>query len=174
MEVKDSEKLRKYIVSTIGKYVKSEVKSRNLEKAIYNWSIDQGREKKIITKWNKKEFCDLYLSRAYTIIINIDPTNHVGNNYLLEKINSGEIKSYKVPYMTHREMFPERWKKMIESKIQRDKSKYEINLESATDEFRCWKCKKNKCTYYELQTRSADEPMTTFVSCLHCGNHWKC
>ena len=76
--------------------------------------------------------------------------------------------------MTHQELFPKRWEKIIEEKIQRDKSKYEINIEATTDEFKCWKCKKRKCTYYELQTRSADEPMTTFVSCLSCGNHWKC
>ena len=32
----------------------------------------------------------------------------------------------------------------------------------------------SKCTYYQLQTRSADEPMTTFVTCINCGNRWKC
>jgi hypothetical protein len=26
----------------------------------------------------------------------------------------------------------------------------------------------------QMQTRSADEPMTTFVSCVACGNKWKC
>ena len=51
---------------------------------------------------------------------------------------------------------------------------YEENLASATDEFKCYKCSKRQCTYYQLQTRSADEPMTTFVTCLNCGNNWKC
>ena len=37
-----------------------------------------------------------------------------------------------------------------------------------------WKCKGNKCRYYQMQTRSADEPMTTFVTCLSCANRWKC
>ena len=58
--------------------------------------------------------------------------------------------------------------------IKRDKSKCEVNLEAATDEFTCFKCKKSRCTYYQLQTRSADEPMTTFVTCINCGNRWKC
>ena len=48
------------------------------------------------------------------------------------------------------------------------------NMMAATDQFKCYKCKKRKCTYYEMQTRSADEPMTTFVTCLSCGNRWKC
>lgn len=45
--------------------------------------------------------------------------------------------------------------------------------ESATDQFPCAKCKGRKCTYYQLQTRSADEPMTVFITCLNCGNKWK-
>jgi len=39
--------------------------------------------------------------------------------------------------------------------------------------FTCHKCGQNKTTYFQLQTRSADEPMTTFVTCCNCGNHWK-
>lgn len=50
MEVRDPEKLRKRIVSEIQKYVESEKKSRNLERAIFNWSIDNGKEKKNYNK----------------------------------------------------------------------------------------------------------------------------
>ncbi|XP_059510306.1 transcription elongation factor A protein 3 isoform X2 [Stegostoma tigrinum] len=39
--------------------------------------------------------------------------------------------------------------------------------------FQCGKCKKKNCTYNQVQTRSADEPMTTFVLCNECGNRWK-
>jgi len=44
---------------------------------------------------------------------------------------------------------------------------------ATTDQFRCGKCRQSKCTYYQMQTRSADEPMTTFVQCVNCGNRWK-
>ncbi len=44
---------------------------------------------------------------------------------------------------------------------------------SSTDQFKCGKCGKRKCTYYQMQTRSADEPMTTFVTCTNCNNRWK-
>ena len=43
-----------------------------------------------------------------------------------------------------------------------------------TTQFTCSKCKNNECKTYSLQTRSADEPMTTFVTCTMCGNRWKC
>jgi len=68
-----------------------------------------------------------------------------------------------------------------EQKIEREK-KEEFSLQAAirgndiqavSDMFRCGKCKETKCTYYQLQIRSADEPMTTFITCLNCGSRWK-
>ncbi|XP_054026829.1 transcription elongation factor A protein 3 [Dryobates pubescens] len=44
---------------------------------------------------------------------------------------------------------------------------------TVTDLFQCGKCRKKNCTYNQVQTRSADEPMTTFVLCNECGNRWK-
>lgn len=45
--------------------------------------------------------------------------------------------------------------------------------EETTDMFRCGRCGQRKTTYYQKQTRSADEPMTTFVTCVTCGNRWR-
>lgn len=45
--------------------------------------------------------------------------------------------------------------------------------ESYIGMFKCGKCKSMKTTYYQMQTRSADEPMTTFVTCTVCSNRWK-
>ena len=42
-----------------------------------------------------------------------------------------------------------------------------------TDAFKCRKCGSRSTSYYEVQTRSADEPMTQFITCLNCGNRWK-
>ena len=39
--------------------------------------------------------------------------------------------------------------------------------------FRCGKCKSNKTQNHQMQTRSADEPMTVFLVCMDCGNRWK-
>ncbi|GAB5357285.1 hypothetical protein AAMO2058_000361200 [Amorphochlora amoebiformis] len=45
---------------------------------------------------------------------------------------------------------------------------------SVSDAFKCYKCKQRKCSYYQIQIRSSDEPMTTKVTCLNCGNRWNC
>ena len=71
-------------------------------------------------------------------------------------------------------MLPNKWNELINLKKIRDENKYTPKIEASTDNFTCYRCKSKKCSYYELQTRSADEPMTTFVTCLDCGCRWKC
>jgi transcription elongation factor S-II len=44
---------------------------------------------------------------------------------------------------------------------------------SISSEFTCSKCRMKKVSYKQAQTRSADEPMTTFCTCMNCGNRWK-
>lgn len=44
---------------------------------------------------------------------------------------------------------------------------------ATTDQFKCGRCGQRKTTYYQMQTRSADEPMTTYVTCVVCNNRWK-
>ena len=75
--------------------------------------------------------------------------------------------------MTHQELNPDKWTTLIEAKAKRDANKFETNIAAATDTFTCRKCKGNQCTYYQMQTRSADEPMTCYISCVLCGNRWK-
>ncbi|KAF6003145.1 hypothetical protein CCYA_CCYA09G2739 [Cyanidiococcus yangmingshanensis] len=42
-----------------------------------------------------------------------------------------------------------------------------------TSQVRCERCGARRASFYQLQTRSADEPMTTFYRCLECGNQWR-
>ena len=95
------------------------------------------------------------------------------NPDLLQQIKNADISAQSIAFMTHQELNPERWKTLIDQKIKRDASKFTTNIQASTDMFTCKKCKSKKCTYYELQTRSADEPATIFVTCLDCGKHWK-
>ena len=47
------------------------------------------------------------------------------------------------------------------------------NMKAKEGIFTCSKCRGKKTTFYEQQTRSCDEPMTTFVQCLDCGHNMK-
>ena len=114
-----------------------------------------------------KYFVQIYLDRVRSIVINL-------NQNVIEQINDGSIKPHVVAFMTHQELSPEKWKDLIETKTKRDKNKFETKISAATDTFTCRKCKGNQCTYYQMQTRSADEPMSCYVNCILCGNRWKC
>lgn len=67
------------------------------------------------------------------------------------------------------DFFPEKYDEIRESFRMKGKDKPLVE-----GFFTCGKCKKNYTEFFQLQTRSADEPMTTFVSCLICGNRWRC
>lgn len=44
---------------------------------------------------------------------------------------------------------------------------------SISDQLQCGRCGQKKVSYTQAQTRSADEPMTTFCTCEVCGKLWK-
>ena len=92
---------------------------------------------------------------------------------LLNRLKDGEFKPEDLAFLDAQTMFPEHWKELIDEKYKRDKILYEVRTEHATDIYQCGRCRKRMCTYYELQTRSADEPTTIFVTCLNCGKRWK-
>jgi len=139
----------------------------NLEKGIFNYAIKEANSKKIIKKWDNIYFAQLYIDRLRSIF------NNLKNPQFQELIKSDEIAPQTIAFMTHQEMNPDRWRLLIHNKTIRDASKYVTNIAASTDMYTCKKCKSKKCTYYELQTRSADEPATIFVTCLDCGKHWK-
>jgi len=146
-------------------------RAKNFEIGLYNFAIKEGKKRKIIRKWENAKFVLIYKDKFRSIWNNL--FNNSSSEDLIKKIKNNEIKTYDLAMMSHQELNMDIWKDLINSKIQRDKNMGEDNLSAATDEFKCYKCKKRKCTYYQMQTRSADEPITTFVSCLNCGNRWK-
>jgi transcription elongation factor S-II len=167
MSISDDKRFRDNFVNYFKK-IFSENIAKNIEIGVFNYSILDAKKKSIVRKWENKYFVKIYVDRMRTIFINLKNPN------VIKKIKTKRKFVKELSLMTHKEICPENWKKLIDAKIKRDKNLTSIDLSAATDEFKCYKCKKRKCTYYQLQTRSADEPMTTFVTCLVCGNRWKC
>jgi len=174
MKITDPVEFRKNNTTLLDRFIQNEKKSKNLEISIYNFSIKTATEKNVLKKWENPRFIKIYMNQLRTIYLNLNPKNYIGNNYLLEKITKENTRFViKVGHMSHQELFPEKWRKMIEKKIKQMENFENFDFSSASSEFKCFKCKKRNCTYYQLQTRSADEPMTTFIQCLECGNNWK-
>jgi DNA-directed RNA polymerase subunit M/transcription elongation factor TFIIS len=144
-----------------------------IEKGIYNYAIEKCSANSIIPIWENVEFNDIYVSKSKSIYSNLNSKCYVGNKALLEKVKKGKINAYELAFMDSYKLYPEKWNDIIEEKAKMDKMLKESLKESATDLFQCVRCKKRKTIYCEVQTRSSDEPMTKFITCLECGYKWK-
>lgn len=148
-------------------YELTEKDATNIEISIYNWTLQEATILKIVKKWENKSFTQIYLDRFRSIFINLK------NPGFLLKIQTGELLPQQVGFLSHQEICPTQWKELIDQKIKRDQSHGKQNICASTNMFSCRKCFSKECTYYELQTRSADEPTSIFISCIKCGKHWR-
>jgi DNA-directed RNA polymerase subunit M/transcription elongation factor TFIIS len=145
----------------------------SLEKAIFQTTFRIAAEQYIPRSWKSREFIEKYRQITRTVFSNIHPGSPVKNTRLIARVLDGEFPLTELPSMTSYEMFPEKWFVLKDKLLQREQKILEGNKSRATDQFKCRRCNKRECTYYELQTRSADEPMTIFITCLNCGKEWR-
>ena len=96
------------------------------------------------------------------------------NPSLRENVLCGVITTEKIALMTTAEMASDDVKKQREEFVKEgiDAAQLAKVEGTKTDLLKCGKCGKKNCTYNQIQTRSADEPMTTFVLCNECGNRY--
>ena len=146
---------------------------KDFEIGIYNWCIKQADEHRIAKNWQNPKFKTLYLEKTRSILSNIDKDSYIGNECLLKRLEEKEFLPHDIPFMKPDNVFPNRWKESIEAYLKRFENAYENKAVAMTDMFKCGKCKKKECTYYEMFSRSADEPAVIHIRCINCGNSWK-
>lgn len=144
-----------------------------LEDSIYMASFVEADRRKVVYHWDNPLYRDIYMMLFRNIIWNIHPSSIIKNPTLIHRIHSGEVKLTDLPTMTALEVYPENWQDLVERQSLREQKLLEGNKGLATDRFKCSRCHKKECTYYEMQTRSADEPMTIFITCLNCNKRWR-
>ncbi|XP_016357994.1 transcription elongation factor A protein 3-like isoform X10 [Sinocyclocheilus anshuiensis] len=113
-----------------------------------------------------------YKNRVRSRISNLkDPKNP----NLRKNVLAGAIELSRIAIMTAEEMASDELKLLRNVLTQEAIREHQMAKTggTSTDLLQCGKCKKKNCTYNQVQTRSADEPMTTFVLCNECGNRWK-
>lgn len=144
----------------------------NLEKNILNYATDQMKNIRQQPAWDNHKFSSIYKQKFLQIQYNLK-NSPVLKGWIIDK----RIKTKDVIDMRPEDLWPDGpYAKAIEERIIKEMRKAYLAQEVKNQEgfFTCNRCKSKKTTYYQLQTRSADEPMTTFVSCLNCDRNWKC
>lgn len=145
---------------------------QKLEHLIYNTFLEQCDRRKMSRSWSAMGAKDVYLGMARTIIGNLNESSYIGNHSLYQAYTSGEFTLEQLVKRNAYELYPENWEVLIDQQAKREQIQLEGDRSRATDRFQCNRCGKREATYYELQTRSADEPMTIFINCLNCGKRW--
>jgi len=129
----------------------------NLEQAIFN-QFNQTNQR--------------YKNQVRSRVFNLKDKKNVR---LRTNLLTGILSAEKLAKMTSEELANDEIKKERETFIKQGINDSQLaQVEGTkTDMLKCGKCGKKNCTYNQLQTRSADEPMTTFVLCNECGHRWK-
>lgn len=151
----------------------SEEEQVDLERGIFNAALTEAGEKGVRRHWENPDFVEIYKLVARRTVANLDPTAYVGNTRLLARLREGEFKPHEVPFMKAGQLFPEHWQAMAMEQLKRETAALEGSKEEGCDMFKCRRCGKSRTRYFEMQTRSADEPMTIFIRCLNCGKEWR-
>lgn len=113
-----------------------------------------------------------YKARVRSRIANLKDSR---NPKLRENVLCGLISTERIATMPTEDMANDKMKELRAKYTKEAINDHQMAKTegTTTDLFKCGKCGKNRCTYNQMQTRSADEPMTTFVFCMECGNRWK-
>ena len=138
--------VRMKTLNDISKIIDEKI-SQNIEKSIYNYAIRYANLNNISASWESTNFTKVYKVKSIYVL------NLCKLNKIQEKIKNKDIKGKELATFQDCETFKE---EEIEEGI-----------------FQCKKCGSQKTTFYSLQTRSADEPMTNFITCVKCKNRWK-
>jgi DNA-directed RNA polymerase subunit M/transcription elongation factor TFIIS len=140
--------------------------SSELETNILKFVIEISKQIGIDIDWNNKVFWNSYVSKCVSVN-NLLTKNETWKQKFLNK----EINCHAFVNLHPQEICPEKWS--MDKLIEMEKKFYSKRI-TASIILYCKMCKKkSQCDYYQMQTRSADEPMTTFVTCSECSSRWK-
>ncbi|KAI2625977.1 transcription elongation factor [Hypomontagnella submonticulosa] len=97
------------------------------------------------------------------------------NAELGRNVMSGSITADRFVVMSSKELMSAQQRKADAELEVENMKKAQVPMveKSISDSLECSNCKKKMVSYTQAQTRSADEPMTTFCECMNCGKRWK-
>jgi DNA-directed RNA polymerase subunit M/transcription elongation factor TFIIS len=139
--------------------------ARKLENHILRRCDREARLWEVDATWDNTPFVRMYQSRCAHLYRHLPAWK--------DRILDGDMPVEQYALMTEVDLNPGQWQEALEKAFAREMNTM-ATQKSASITLYCQRCKRQtSCDYYQLQTRSADEPMTTFVTCLECDKRWK-
>jgi len=149
--------LRETTKTSFGKLISPDLINK-VEDSIYNFSIDYATVNE--TPYLIEQIYDTKVDEILKLVKDKE------TDYFLKSLKSGKIDPVKVAFMSPDELNPDKYEKIIKKQALEE---YKKNNQATSSVFECKKCKNRKCQVVQRQTRAADEPATTIVTCMECG-----
>lgn len=138
---------------------------RSLEENVLRRCDQDARKWEVDASWSHGPFLRMYQSRCAHLF------RHLAS--WKQRLLDGTTTPDQFAFLSEVDLNPGQWQEALEKVYAREANTL-ATQRSASITLYCNRCKKQtSCDYYQLQTRSADEPMTTFVTCLECDKRWK-
>lgn len=101
----------------------------------------------------------------------------IGTDFILECIQCGHQEPYSAETISKSKKSEEAEKKRLERKLAATKTMVLDDTQKGpvnpTTKVPCPKCGHPEAEFFQYQTRSADEPATTFYKCMKCQHQWR-
>jgi transcription elongation factor S-II len=185
--------LRTWVLGRFTAAIGVPVSARNAERSVYNWAVKTTRGQNEDSAWENIHFRRRYKLKALHLLeelkradVAVVGLKVAGDRVKLElsyvpqlvnRLKNKEVEARSLAQLTAEQLWPDGPAAKAAFKLKQRElmlEKARVNDEDYNGMFKCGKCKSTKTTYYQMQTRSADEPMTTYVTCINCGSKWKC
>lgn len=108
----------------------------------------------------------IYKDKLEDLIYNLQ-VGHPSIQKIMRGIRKGRYNAYNLAFLDPQELDEDMWMKIM---VRRANTEDKLNNLPTVPWVPCRICKTNEYFYYQLQTRSADEPMTIFYICKKCKN----
>ena len=146
--------------------------SKDIEDSIYCFTVKQSETKGIEKDIENNFFKRIYVNKVISLYNNLDEKSYINNKNFIKRLLNNDFDVKEIAFLSPQDINKEHWKKYLDRQNANDEFLYSRSVGIRTTEYKCGRCKEKNCTYYQLQVRCSDEPMTTFVNCLNCGNRW--
>ena len=156
------------------KEIVSEDDAKKIEEGLFTFVNEYCKKRAIPQGFKSNVYVNLYVAKSRQLFHNLKKGTYIHNKQIRLLLQKNKLEYGKLAFYSYKELYPLNWKKYNKDLeiLNKDISDFNKDVQ-ATDQFTCNKCKKNKCVYSQFQIRSSDEPMTSFITCLHCGHNWR-
>lgn len=156
------EKKRNKTVQLFSTYFDKQV-CENIENGCYDFS------KQYCVNNNLELFFAVYKDTVNNLLFNIR-RKHSTILDIIKDINKSKFNPYNLAFLKPEEIDKDNWIRII---LRKNNTEEKLNNLPTIEWRKCRECHNKKFFFYQLQTRSADEPITTFYICKECNKTYR-